>query len=105
MALHVNYDRKIGHYTLTQGENKFKIHFCACNALCAEIYFYKDDEGREMCQLHSFFADIQHVKNCAKAGLLNTYESGITLYAKEMSNDLWKMARIFTEQGIKVTIK
>lgn len=105
MALHVDFDHKIGYYTLKQGERKYKIYFCACNALCAEIHFHKDEQGKKRGLLHSFFGDLQHVRNCAKAGCLNHYGNGVTLYAKEMSNDLWKMAKIFTEHGIKVTIK
>ena len=105
--LHVDFKNRIGYYTLhsQDGQNKWKIYFCKANALCAEIYFYKDENGKEMANLHSFFGDVQHVKNCAKDGLLTGYQSGVTFYAKEMSNDLWKMARVFAENGIKVTIK
>lgn len=105
MALHVDFDRKLGHYTLKVADKTYKIYFCACNALCAEIHLYKDEQGEKRGLLHSFFGDVQHVRNCAKNGILTGYGNGITLYAKEMNNDLWKMARIFTEQGIKVTIK
>lgn len=105
MALHVDFDRKLGHYTLKQGERKYKIYFCACNALCAEIHFYKDEQGEEMAQLHSFFGDLEHLKRCAKAGRLNHYGNGVILYAKNMTSDHWKMARVFAENGIKVTIK
>ena len=75
-------------------------------ALCAEMYFYKDKEsGKKRVQLYSFYVDIQHLKNCAKDGLLDHYGNGITLFAKEMDKDLWEMAKIFTKNGIKVTIK
>jgi hypothetical protein len=36
---------------------------------------------------------------------LTGYENGVTLYAKNMTSDHWKMARVFAEYGIKVTIK
>lgn len=107
MALHVDFENRIGYYTLhsQDGSKKWKIWFCHANALCAEIYFYKDENGEEMANLHSFFGDVEHLRRCAKAGLLTNYGAGVTLYAKEMNNDLWKMARIFAENGIKVTIK
>ncbi len=104
--LNVDYRNRIGYYTLVQGERQFKIWFCHCNALCAEMYFYTDKEsGEERVQVYSFYTDLKHLKNCAKEGLLGGYEKGITLFAKEMNNDLWKLARIFAENGIKVTIK
>jgi hypothetical protein len=36
---------------------------------------------------------------------LTGYENGVILYAKNMTSDHWKMARVFAEYGIKVTIK
>lgn len=107
MALQVDFKNRIGYYTLhsQDGSKKWKIWFCHANALCAEIYFRKDENGEERANLHCFFADIEHLKRCAKDGLLDHYKAGITLYSKEMDNDLWKMARIFAESGIKVTIK
>lgn len=104
MALHVDFNNRVGYYTLKQGDKRFKIHFCTCNALIAEIYFEKNDDG--VCKiLHSFFGDLDHLKRCAKAKILNHYGNGVTLYASKMTSDHWKMARVFAENGIKVTIK
>ena len=103
--LHVDYTKKIGYYTTEQNGRKFKIWLCHANCLCAEIYFYTDEDGHRAGMLRSFFGDIQHVKNCAKAGVLTGYHSGVTLYAREMNKELWEMARIFAENGIKLTIK
>ena len=103
--LNVSYKNRIGYYTIKQNGRRFKIWFCHANALCAEICFYKDENGVKRISLYSFFGDIQHVKNCAKNGHLNGYENGITLFAKEMDKDLWEMAKIFAENGIKVAIK
>lgn len=107
MALNVDFKKcnRIGYYTTLQNGRKFKIWLCPANALCAEIHFYKDENGEEKAHLYSFFGDIQHVKNCAKNGHLTGYHSGVTLYAKMINNELWKMVRIFSENGIKVTIK
>lgn len=103
--LHVDFKNRVGHYTLKQGDKRFKIHFCTCNALIAEIYFHKDEDGNNAASLHSFFANMDHLKRCAKNGHLTGYENGVTLYAKNMTSDHWKMARVFAEYGIKVTIK
>lgn len=98
----VDYNKTFGFYTLVQGDSAYIINFCKGNVLCAEIYFYED--GNRRGQLQSFFADIPHLRNCAKAGILDHYGEGITLYSEQMDTNLWKMARIFAEQGIKVTI-
>ena len=45
--LNVSYKNKIGYFTLTQGENKFRINICHANCLCAMMYFYTDNEGGE----------------------------------------------------------
>lgn len=105
--INVNFKDRLGYYTLqSQDKSKsWKIWFCRANCLLAEIYFYKDENGEDMANLHSFFGDIQHVKNCAKSKVLTGYEKGITLYAKKMNKNLWDMVRIFSENGIKVTIK
>ena len=105
--LNVDFNNRIGYYTLhsQDGTQKWKIWFCKANALCAEIYFYKDETGEDMAKLHSFYGDVEHVRRCAKNGHLHGYEKGVTFYAKELDNDLWKMVKIFAENGIKVTIK
>lgn len=110
MAVRVDFNDRIGHYTQVSqdGTQKWKIWFCRANCLVSEIYFYKDENGEDMANLAGFFMDLEHLKRCTKDGLLTKYgryDKGITLYAKKMNNDLWKMARIFAEQGIKVTIK
>ena len=64
----VNYKIKYGEIKVRQAsdnrETKVAIHWA--NALCAFVYHYKDDEGKKMVQLISFFADEQHIKNCMK---------------------------------------
>lgn len=107
MALHVSYRNRMGYCYCDNVDRtgKAKVWFCHANALCAMMNFYKEENGEEWTNLHCFFADIEHLKRCAKDGLLDHYKAGITLYAKAMDNNLWKMARIFAESGIKVTIK
>ena len=106
MALRVDYKKPYGHYTLTQGENKFKIHLCKCNALWAEIYHYKNDEGEKMIQLVSFVGDVQHMKNMAKNGLLFFKEKdNYVFHAKELNADCWKVIQLLSKLGKKITIK
>lgn len=110
MAVRVDFNDRIGYYTQVSqdGTQKWKIWFCRANCLVSEIHFHKDENGEEMADLAGFYMDLEHLKRCAKSGFLTNYgkyDKGITLYAKKMDNDLWKMARIFAEQGIKVTIR
>ena len=69
--LTVNYDRKMGWLILTQtidGQpHDFKIDIDWCNGLCAFIYEYKNDKGKDMCKLMNFFNDKVHVQNMIKS--------------------------------------
>lgn len=109
MALHVTYTNRMGYcYLKSQdGTKTWKLWFCHANALCAIIYFYRkkeDGKRQDFVQLHTFFVDNQHAERCIKDGLLNNYY-GFTFYAKEMSDRMWKLVKIMTKNGIKVTIK
>lgn len=108
MPLNVSYKNRIGYYTYTTKpkdgpEQKYKIWFCHCNAMVAEIYFYTNDKGVKMAQLHGFFADIGHFKRCMKD---NFYENCDNFHfkAEEMSSDIWKMVKELANAGRKVTI-
>lgn len=103
MALYVDYKRKMGELTLTQGENKYKINIYACNALASFIYEYKNEEGETMCKLMNFIVDTKHLKELCKHKKelftgkisnvkLNTYYG----YTSELME-------YFTEMGIRVT--
>lgn len=107
--LNVSYKNRIGYYTLTSqdGQNKWKIWFCHANALCAMMYFYnekKDGKKQSMVQLHNFFVDLEHAKRCIKNDTFHDC-SNFHLYAKEMDDKMWKLVKIMTKNGIKVTIK
>lgn len=102
--LNVSYENKIGYFTLTQGENKFRINICHANCLCAMMYFYTDNEGEKIATLMSFFADLQHAKNCIKNNALDRYDDFV-FKAKELNNELWKFIRLLADNGKKVTIK
>lgn len=109
--LNVNYKKPYGYYTLTQGEKKFKIHLCKANAMWAEMYFYKNEEGEDMAQLYAFLADYEHAKKCFKNGGTHLEDcNNYVFYAKELKGDvygniIWKTIRLLAENGKKVTIK
>lgn len=110
--LNVDYNKlPYGYYTLKQGENKFKITLCKANAMRAEMYFYKDECGKKMVQLHSFLFDADHVKRCFKQGGVFDKCDNYVFYTEELkgkdgyANDIWKAIRILVENGKKVTIK
>lgn len=106
MALHVDYKKPYGHYTLTQGENKFKIHLCKCNALWAEIYHHKNEKGEKMAQLFAFIGDVQHMKNMVKNDpqIFNGNDNYV-FHAKELNADCWKVIQLLSKLGKKITIK
>ena len=110
--LNVSYKNRIGYCTLTQesieGKHKWKIWFCHANCLCAMMYFYDktEEDGKKtpMVQLHMFFNDVKHAENCIKDNIFRDY-SNFHFYAKEMDDRMWKLVKIMTKHGIKVTIE
>lgn len=66
--LRVNYNITYGEVTYKQASDGrlFTVKIHSANALCAFIYHYKDNDGKKMAQLVSFFADEQHIRNCEK---------------------------------------
>ena len=44
--LNVSYKNKIGYFTLGRGKGKIRIDICHANCLCAMMYFYKDENGK-----------------------------------------------------------
>lgn len=102
--LNVTYTDPIGHYTLNERGNQYKIAICHANCICAMVYFYTDESGTDMVQLQGWFADLVHAKNCIKTGFFNDC-TDITFYAKEMGKDMWNVVKAMTKQGIKVTIE
>lgn len=107
--LNVSYKNKIGHFTATQkrGEavHTYRVDICHANALCAMVQFYTDNNGNKMAQLVSFFADIQHAKNCLKEDWLLEDWNNFVFNAKECDTQMWKLIRLLAENGKKVTIK
>ena len=107
MSVNVSYVNRIGYCTLKQGENKLKIWFCHMNGLCAMMYFYnKVEDGKKvpMAQLYAFFSDVEHAKKCIKNDFFADH-SNFHFSAKEMDNEMWKLVKIMTNHGIKVTIE
>lgn len=103
--LNVSYKKRIGYFTLTQGENKFRIHICHANCLCAMCEFYKNESGEEMVQLVSFFHDMTHAKRCFKDDVFLYDWDNFVFHAKECNNEMWKFIRLLADNGKKVTIK
>ena len=77
------------------------------NGLCAMMYFYnKVEDGKKvpMVQLYSLFNDVEHAKRCIKNDFFADH-SNFHFYAKEMGDGMWKLVKIMTKHGIKVTIE
>lgn len=105
MALIVDFNKKIGYYTMVGTDrNLYKIYFCESNSLCSMIYFHKDENGKKIADLAGFFGDIKHAERCIKTDYFKNC-GRFCFYAKSLNKELWKMIQMMTEKGIKVTIK
>ena len=102
MSLRVDFKAVMGELTLKQGENKFKIHICAANAVCAFIYEYKDEKGETMCRLMNFLDSKQHITNLLKKKQ-ELFEGKVTKVKLNLRYDNSKeILRYFTRMGVKV---
>lgn len=105
--LTVNYKCRIGYYTMKQKRGnkiqKYRIHICHSNSLCAMMHFYKEND-EDMAQLVCFFIDMPHAKRCIKEKVLGDCNDFV-FKAKECNSDMWKLIRLLAESGKKVTIK
>lgn len=108
MPLSVSYKNRIGYFTHKEKYKEIvqnhKIWICHANAVCAFMYFYKDEKGTDMVQLCGFVADMQHLKNMLKDELFSDWKNW-HFRAKEMNAELWKMVKLLAEAGIKVTVE
>lgn len=110
MALNVTYTNRMGYFYLNSktDQHKWKIWFCHANALVAMMHFFKKDvEGEKVdwVEVFGWFADLKHAERCIKDSDYFRNCSCFTFYAKEMNEDIWKLVKIMTRNGIKVTIK
>lgn len=109
MALNVSYKNKIGYFTATQtnagGTHKYRIDICQANCLCAMVHFHKNENGEKMVHLVSFFADIQHAKQCFKDGFFLDKWNNFVFHVKECDTEMWKFIRLLADNGKKITIK
>lgn len=63
MSLNWNWNEKCGEAVIQQGEKEFTVNLYNGNAFLIFIYQYEED-GQDMYQLYTFWADKQHMKNC-----------------------------------------
>lgn len=105
--LRVNYKNKYGYYKTPEGT---KIYICESNCMWAEIYIYKNDEGKKKGQLNGFFADSEHLKRFIDnlperfVGYKFVF-SAANINKSFEKKELWKSIQIITEHGAQVVIK
>lgn len=103
--LRVSYINPIGYAeTKSVGGKKVKLHLCTINdELWAEIQVIKNEKGEKEHILCCFFANKEHIKNCAKGRLcldgmhyhFNTWNMGT-----HVNNTVFKC---LTQMGAKVS--
>lgn len=101
--LHVDYTTKYGFYmqTIKYGgkTETYRIDLCSANCLWAEMDF-----DNETPRLAGFASDIEHLKRCITAGVLDNCDY-YTFYMEELTNDLWKAIKILARNGKQVLIR
>lgn len=103
-----------GYLTIKQDDARYKIDIREANCLCAFIHVrkateeelkrFKNPDAKYIHSLYSFFCDEQHVQNILKNNNGKLFGDPIinislNLYHKQS----WKLLKIFTKLGYKVT--
>ena len=78
MSVNWSWKDKMGEIDLVQKshedgtERHFTLNLYKANCICAILYEYKNEKGKDMYQFEGFFNDIHHLKRCI--GLEASYE-------------------------------
>ena len=103
MALHWNWDEKVGDLTITQrrgdGTRDFNISLYTGNAYLIMIHEFKNEEGEELYNLYNFWTDRDHMKRCL--GLVKGYET----YGENCYEGEWVKIRFNKKKMDKVILK
>lgn len=64
MSLNWSWDKKVGEATIRQGDKEYTLNLYQGNAFLIFISEYQDENGTDVYQVYTFFADRQHMLNC-----------------------------------------
>ena len=103
MALHWNWNAKIGGLLIRQGERDFTINVYKGNALAIFIHEYTNDKGQESYSMYNFFCDKEHFRNCAKS--YNYAEEWVKLTLWEVPNDMWTLLKDLAKRNVTIEIR
>ena len=103
MALHWNWDCKIGELLIRQGEQEFIINVYQGNALAIFIYEFKDEKGVEKYQVQQFFCDKEHFRNCARE--FNYAEDWVKLTLWKVPKDFWVLLKDLVKRDVVIEIR
>ena len=110
MALHWNWDLKVGYLCISQqinGEERlFNISIYKGNALAIFLYEY-DDDGVEKYTLWNFFADKDHFRNCLKDKSWDWAKdvTSAVFYGDSIHRDMWLVIKDLASKGKTIRIE
>lgn len=111
MALNWNFkEDKMGTITERLGGKEYTYNIYNGNAFAIFVAEWTTEDGREMYNLHNFFGDERHAKNCL--GLSKEYndcmyEEGevVRLTLNPKARNAKKLAELFIKTGLDITIE
>lgn len=103
MALRWDWNNKIGELLIKQNEKEFNISVYKGNALAIFIYEFVNEKGIEQYQMHQFFCDKEHFKNCSKD--YNYAEDWVKLTLWNVPSDMWVILKDLVKRGVTIEIR
>lgn len=100
MALHWDWNEKIGELQINSYGEDFTINVYQGNALAIFIHTFFDDNGTERYNMYNFFCDKEHFKNCVKGKTWNYAEDWKKLTLYRIPSDFWVILKDLEKKGI-----
>jgi hypothetical protein len=105
MALHWDWNNKIGELLINQNGKEFTINIYKGNALAIFIHEFTDKEGVERYNMYNFFCDKEHFKNCTSDKSWNYAEEWVKLTLWKVPNDFWIILKDLVKRGVNIEIR
>lgn len=109
--VNVNYKIRYGYVVLKQKRGgkvyTYHVDFCEANCLWAEMYFYKDEEGKKMVQLYGILSDLTHLKNMIADKDCDFFSewNKVVFYYDNMPKDVERAMLMLVKHGVNVQFK
>lgn len=108
MALNWNWNSKMGELTIKLIGKEYRLNIYDGNCLGIILTEWKDEQGKDMYQLYTFFADCEHLYRCLglRKGYNSIFAEGefVSMRLDMRYKNSETIAKAFVKAGYEVTL-